>query len=452
MKELEILNKSDLVSKNDLDFLTKHQKQLEQRFVTRPIFRSRFEMEKSVLADDMHPTPDSKYFQAIGEQSVHLSELINLVYESQKLESDIDDLKLDIYEIEEEYSIIKNTEDEAGKIRLLNKKKRLNAELGQKQFSLLNQKKTAQERIREVKTWEDIIQKLEPQLKHGKDNFELHHPERYMLRYQKRSQYLDVMSPEDKVHTLSMLHNFTHANQLDYQSKEEMEKENPVAKHYFDREVRKILVVSPHRTNQDRAAINWQKLQPPAAFEVILEEPFGYSVPDARNLAIEKAIDGNFEYIFFVDDDLIIPSNALVKLLHHKTDVVGGFYYRKYFPLESCGMFEDNEKKPTALLDFKIGDIIHNTLVLPSGCTLIKTEVFKNMEKPWYKSFTVQGRPILTEDSFMCERFREIGIDVITDMGVQCIHVNKQKGILYGHPDIVQNNEVVSEYRDFFAI
>lgn len=449
MKELEIFNKSDLVDKKDLDFLTKHQKQLEQRFITRSIFRSRFEMEKSVLADDMHPTPDSKYFQAIGEQSVHLSELISLVYESQKLEAEIELLQIDI---EVEKDNLKSVESR--ELRKCNARiQKLQAELGQKKFGLINQKKTAQERMREIKTWEDIIQKLEPQLKHGKDNFELHHPERYMLRYQRKSQYLDVMSPEDKVHTLSMLNTFTHANQIDYESKEELMEKDKIAATYLNRDVRKILVASPHRLQNEKAVTNFHKLQPPATFEVMLEEPYGYSVPDARNFVVKKAIEEGFEYIFFVDDDLIIPVNSLVQLLHHDADIVGGFYYRKYFPLESCGMFENSEGLPVAFRgDMKIGEIIHNTLVLPSGCTLIKTEAFKRIEEPWYKTLSINGRPTITEDTYITQRLRELGFNIVTDTGIQCIHVDKQKGILYGHSEIVKNNEVVPEWRDYFAV
>lgn len=449
MKELEILKDTELVKSEDLKFIFDRSKELEYRFKTRSIFRSRFEIEKSVLADDMHPTPDSKYWQAIGEQSVHLSELISLVYESQKLEAEIESLELDLTLLDGP-----TLYNEVDKKRVAIQKKKLMSEIGQKKFGLLNQKKTAQERIREVKLWEDIIQKLEPQLKFGKENFELHHPERYFLRYQKRSQYLDVMSPEDKVHTLSMLNAFTHANQIDYSSKEELMEKDKIAASYLNRDVRKILIASPHRYKDEKAVTNFHKLQPPAAFEVILEEPYGYSVPDARNLVVKKAIEEGFEYIFFVDDDLIIPSNALVQLLHHDADIVGGFYYRKYFPLESCGMFENKDGIPKALRgDFGfIGSIIHNTLVLPSGCTLIKTEAFKRLEEPWYKTLSVKGRPTITEDTYITQRFRELDIDIITDTGVQCIHVNREKGILYGHSDIVINNEVVNEYRDNFAI
>ena len=101
-----------------------------------------------------------------------------------------------------------------------------------------------------------------------------------------------------------------------------------------------------------------------------------------------------------------------------------------------------------------IGDIIHNTLVLPSGCTLIKVETLKKLEAPWYKTITVNNRPTMTEDTYLCGKMKEIGVDVITDTGLQCIHVDYTRGVFYGHLEIVdyEKNEIRAKYRDYFAI
>jgi hypothetical protein len=155
--------------------------------------------------------------------------------------------------------------------------------------------------------------------------------------------------------------------------------------------------------------------------------------------------------------------NTLVKLLHLLEDnnamIGGGFYYKKYFPLESVGMHVGLDDDPTRIKDYKIGDIIHNTLVLPSGCTLIKFKVFLDMEFPWYRTITVQGKPALTEDTYFCQKARAMGLDILTDTGLQCIHVDKERGIFYGHKDIVDVIEqgpniitiVKPEWRDKYA-
>jgi len=94
--------------------------------------------------------------------------------------------------------------------------------------------------------------------------------------------------------------------------------------------------------------------------------------------------------------------------------------------------------------------------VLPSGCTVIRVDMLKKLEAPWYKTITVNNRPTLTEDSYLCSKVQQSGLeyDVITDTGLQCIHVDYTKGLFFGHPEIVdyEKNEIRTGYRDYFAI
>lgn len=479
---INVLKTSDLIKAEDVDFLKAHTGQFEKRYRTRSYFRSKAEMEGGVLRDDEHPTPDSKYWQAIGEQNVHLTELISLDYEAKKLATDMDLCLAEIEELEFEKE---RAEHSFEKKKLDAKIRRKKIEHEQNKFNQMQMEKTAQERMREIRTWEPIIEALLPQLKYGDENFELHHPERYYLRYKRRADNLGLVDPEARENVISHAKSFektyqeagernllagrrevpvTIANnvppglpgscQVDYGTKEDMDKDDPIAKSYFDRKVRTIRVGAPHRKQGDRNATNFIVMQPPAGFNCDITEPFGYTVPDARNFIVQEAINEGIDYIFFVDDDVIVPRNALVKLIKHKVDVVGGMYYRKYFPLETVGMHENGDGQPGSMDDYTIGDIIHNTLVLPSGCTLIKVEVLKKIEYPWYKIITVNGRPTLTEDTYLCQKLKNIGVDIITDTSIQCIHVDYNKGVFYGHPNIVDQklNAIRPEYRDYFAI
>jgi len=486
---IDVLRNTELIKSEDFQFLHDHIDQYEKRFRTRGLFRSKTEMVAGVLNDSEHPTVDSKYWQAIGEQNVHLTELITLSYESKKLEADNDLLEAEIEELEEEIEKLKNDGKliEAKKSSAKLKKKRI--ELAQGQFNTTQQQKTAQERLREVKTWEGIIEELEKNLEFGSEDFELHHAKRYLLRYQQRIENLQMMDPEARESVITNYKAFVKYNQtngqllpfseeparaqlennnivkfpdgsktpttqINYATKEEMGKDDPIAAKYFNRKVRKILVASPHRNKNDRNATNFFAMQTPTAFNCDLDEPYGMTVPDARNYIVKKAIDEEYDYIFFVDDDTIVPRNALVQLIHHKADVVGGFYYKKYLPLESVGMHINEKNQPVPIEDYNIGDIIYDTLVLPSGCTLIKVDVLKKLEYPWYKTITVNDRPTMTEDTYLCGKLKEIGVDIITDTGLQCIHVDYTKGLFYGHPDIIdyEKNEIKANYRDYFAI
>jgi len=223
----KVLSETKLLSSEDYDFLVEHSDQFEHRLNTRSIFRSKFEMEASVLNEDVHPTPDSKYWQAIGEQNVHLTELISLSYNVKKGSKDIDLKEIDLDEANMQLKrlhrenvelcekgaasdavISREDSDRLDELPIFISRKekeieKLELELEELKFNLKQSNKVAQERIREVKQWEDIIAKLIPQLEFGIDNFELHHPKRYVQRYGRRAMHLDILNPEDKENVVS---------------------------------------------------------------------------------------------------------------------------------------------------------------------------------------------------------------------------------------------------------
>lgn len=467
---INVLKNTKLIKPEDFEFLLEHAEDLEKRFRTRSLFRSKTEMIAGVLSDYEHPTPDSKYWQAIGEQNVHLTELIGLCYEAQKNAADCELYEAEIEELKRK---IESETDEIQIRKLQAKLKKKEIMLAQKEFGLVQAEKVAQERLREIRQWEGIIQELHKQLKYGDEDFELHHPERYYLRYANRMKNFEILEPEAKENVFrhytsfkklidenpqlvkpNVPQGFIESTTRRMSSLQEVTEDDPIAKIYFDKKVRKILVVAPHRDKDDGNVTRFSLMQPPAGISCVLSEPYGYTVADAQNLAVKEALDKGFEYVFFVEDDIVIPRNALVKLLHHDAEVVGGFYYRKYLPLESAGMHYREDGTPGPIENFKIGDIIHDTLVLPMGCTLIKTDVFKRMEFPYFKEYTVMDRPTLTSDTYFCEKARQVGVDIITDTGVQCLHIDKQRGIIYGHPEIVdlEKNQIKEAYREYFAI
>jgi len=409
---------SDMIGKeligNDAEYFNKLMPDLSQRFINRPIFRSLYEIQNYVIPNNTHPTPDAKYWQVIGEQAVHAQELITLTFNFRKAEVEIKRLERKIAQ--------EKLKEEPDELEL----EMLSIELEEKQFGQVNCKKIAKERMREVKNCETIIQGLIPKLKHGMGDFEPHIEEREIYR--------------------NMIKN---GNQVDYKAIEEAD--DPVFLDYFKKPVRRILVATPHRLEKEGNVTDFSMLQPPASYSLMLEEPYGYTVPDARNLIFQKCLDDGYEWVFFVDDDTLIPRNALVQLISNNEKVVGGMYYRKYMPLESVPMMEI-DGVPAIVENYTIGDKIEDILVLPSGCTLIHRSVIEAIEQPWYKSFTVKSRAALTEDTYFCGKLKAAGFKPMLDTAVQCLHVDRQKGIAYGHDNIIRNNSINTAYAEYFCM
>jgi hypothetical protein len=107
--------------------------------------------------------------------------------------------------------------------------------------------------------------------------------------------------------------------------------------------------------------------------------PVGYDVANARNLIIQQAIQQNFEWLFFIDHDVVLPPDAFLKinqyLLSNEYPVVSGLYYTKSHPAEPlCYRGRGNSYYDK----FKIGDKFmvdgHGM-----GCTLLNVKLLKAM-------------------------------------------------------------------------
>jgi len=165
-----------LVDSQSLQKLGAIKAELLHNFEVEQIFRSRWEMENSVLNDVKFPTPDAKYWQAVREQQVHFQELTMLAFEHRKTKARIKLLlakqaKLEVFD-----------DEQAARAELLQ------IDIERLQYMLLHQARTAKDRIREILSWHDIMQRVRPQMKHGIDSYEDHQSESYYLRFQREQQ------------------------------------------------------------------------------------------------------------------------------------------------------------------------------------------------------------------------------------------------------------------------
>lgn len=167
----------------------------------------------------------------------------------------------------------------------------------------------------------------------------------------------------------------------------------------------------------------------------------GYDCATARNRIAQMALDKNVDYVLMVDNDVVIPKDALQNLLDDSVDVCLGFYahrdsdniYRgrtcvcklydengvKHFnyPLESEYSAEELRQLRESG-EYKIQ--IHGGGM---GCALIKTDVFKRIDYPWYDWVNYKSRGMLSEDLYFCEACRKKNIPIYTDSRLVCGHM-----------------------------
>ena len=135
----DIISSSEILTQEDIIGLDELRDELKETFLKVQKFRTRTEMEISVLNDVKFPTPAAKYWQAVREQSVMFHELVMLSYEYRK----------NLIEIKKFKRKLKKERDDL-------EKELIGIEIERSNFIARNQESTAKARIIEIKEWSDI--------------------------------------------------------------------------------------------------------------------------------------------------------------------------------------------------------------------------------------------------------------------------------------------------------
>jgi glycosyltransferase involved in cell wall biosynthesis len=180
------------------------------------------------------------------------------------------------------------------------------------------------------------------------------------------------------------------------------------------------------------------------------------AVDRARNYIIEMGIKLGVDYIFFADDDGVLPPDTLEKLLEADKDIIGA-------PMMTRSVQDDGKHRLCVFekFDFYIGDgktinkyrsiekfdttkgHLHSVDAIGGACFLIKKEAFeplfvKHNGKPFEfltethitKEHGATVRNI-SEDMCFSERAREEGFEIWVDTRIRPVHLGKPKFVRF---------------------
>ena len=178
--------------------------------------------------------------------------------------------------------------------------------------------------------------------------------------------------------------------------------------------MKKILIAIPTakyiETDTFKSVFNFIK---PDGYELDFECFYGYRIDQVRNLMAHYTKINDYDYIFFIDADMVIPPDAIVKLLNQNVDIIGAPYRQRslevivpevYFAPENGG-----SRNAT------VEELIYAPEVFPVdsigfGCVLIKSEVLKNMDYPHFDyKHSIDFKDSVSEDTYFCRKARAYG-------------------------------------------
>lgn len=154
--------------------------------------------------------------------------------------------------------------------------------------------------------------------------------------------------------------------------------------------------------------------------------PQNMQVDEARNYIVEKM---KGDYVFFLDSDVLCPSDTIQRLMTHKKDVVSGLYFTKKAPFSpnifkksdadgrwDTYVFYDHVAKKNPLIEVGSAGM---------GCCLIKKEVLDKVGMPWFYFTNGYKKDIQreSEDHSFFRRCGEEKIKVFCDTSIKCGHI-----------------------------
>lgn len=190
-------------------------------------------------------------------------------------------------------------------------------------------------------------------------------------------------------------------------------------------------------------ALAFKSLNPPINYNSLFQIVQGQEIGLARQAIAEFALERKAKYLFFIGDDVVIPSHTLRHLIYYmeqnpEIGIVGGVYCAKATPAFPL-VFRGNGQG--SYWDWKIGEFFECT-GLGMDCTLIRVDLLKDLSKPWFKTVDsdkfIDGKneaESWTEDLYFCNKvLSETQYKIYCDGGVICEHIDIYGGKKYSLP------------------
>ncbi|MGE4282726.1 MAG: glycosyltransferase [Clostridia bacterium] len=167
-------------------------------------------------------------------------------------------------------------------------------------------------------------------------------------------------------------------------------------------------------------------------------------VANYKNSIIDYAIENNYDYLFFVDSDLVLHPNLIEHLKTANKEIISEIFWSQWHndrPLEpNVWLFDEYDLVPKKLgeqLGEKEADIRQirflNQLRIPGlyevgglgACTLIsRAALVEGVSFKPIKNLTIHG-----EDRFFCIRAAVLGIDLFVDTHYPAYHIYREKDL-----------------------
>jgi FkbM family methyltransferase len=165
-------------------------------------------------------------------------------------------------------------------------------------------------------------------------------------------------------------------------------------------------------------------LSVPAGYTLDFQYFFGYNISQIRNLIAEWA--KRYDYLFSVDSDIVVPRDALTKMINADKDIVSGLYIQRKPGQQIVELYMNTSNGGCTNIPYAM---LENTGLVQVaacgfGCVLIKNTVFEKMPYPHFVyQNALDHAHTVSEDVYFCTKARSLGFEVWADTSIKCDHI-----------------------------
>lgn len=162
-------------------------------------------------------------------------------------------------------------------------------------------------------------------------------------------------------------------------------------------------------------------LQIPNNVSTELQFFYGYQVDQIRNLIADWG--KRYDYVLHVDSDIVLPKNALEKLISADKPIVSGLYIQRKSDQHILEIYNEHGNIPVEQLT----DNLTKITACGFGCCLVKGEVYRKVSYPHFKyTSAIDHKNTVSEDWYFCNKAKQHGFNTWVDPTLVCSHIGQQ--------------------------
>lgn len=200
----------------------------------------------------------------------------------------------------------------------------------------------------------------------------------------------------------------------------------------------KVLLAVPVHSHMENGTVkSLFELEVPKNVTMDFNYCEGYTVGLARNAIVTYALENKYDYVLWIDGDLIVPKDLLKKLLHliesnKDCGIATGYYVKKALgePISELFNYDEEQKAVQNVKESLLpkDGKPYEIQACGMGCSLVSCDTIRKVLEKFGMCFeyVLEKFNILSEDLDFCRKVKTLeNKKIYADTSLRCGHIGR---------------------------